>query len=69
MLDKAEKPIHCKQAEMELFRLIYMRMLDAGYKIGEIEKHFLETFGIKHTAFYSRQRKVATHHVLRRTNN
>lgn len=69
LMNQSEKPLHYKQAEVELFRLLYMRMLDAGYSVGSIKQHFLETFGIKHTAFYTRQRKVGKQHVLRRTNN
>jgi len=58
------KPIHYKEAEIELFRLLYLRMREGGYTETQIREHFHSSFEMKQTAYYTRLRKVGMKHVL-----
>jgi hypothetical protein len=55
---------HSRESELELFYQLYKRMSEGGMSQGEIRKHFEETFNIKHSAFYTRLRKVGLKYVV-----
>jgi hypothetical protein len=48
-----------KDAEIELFSRIYTQMQMDRMTQEQIRDHFEKNFGIKHTAFYRRLRKVS----------
>ena len=55
---------HPKETELEVFRIFYTRMTGSGMTQGAIREHFYQYFGIKHSAFYSRLRKVECKYVI-----
>ena len=61
---KENQGMHYKQAEIEVFRILYDRMRNDNMKVIEIEAHFLDTFDIKHAAFYRRLKKAGEGRVL-----
>lgn len=46
-----------KQAETEVFHILYTRMRGDGMKQEVIREFFLSTFGLKYGAFYARVRR------------
>lgn len=55
---------HPKETEIEVFRILYERMVKDGMTQAVIREHFKESFDIRYSAFYSRLRKVEAKHVI-----
>lgn len=57
---------HYKEAELEVFYRLYRNMTKNEMTQGAIREHFAQYFGIKHSAFYTRLRKMECNHVITR---
>jgi hypothetical protein len=55
---------HFKTAELEVFRILYTRMIGDGMTQGAIREHFKEVFNLGYSAFYGRLRKVGCQYVI-----
>ncbi len=50
---------HYKEAEIDLFKRIYLALRDEGRTVQQIKDQFNQTYGMTHCSYYTRYRKAA----------